>query len=72
MIAIHNEGTPIPEEKLDRIWDKFYRITDSDNSVEGSGLGLGIAQQIIHKYQGDIKVTSSTEAGTTFTVYLPV
>ena len=72
VIAIHNEGTPIPEEKLDRIWDKFYRITDSDNSVEGSGLGLGIAQQIIHKYQGDIKVTSSMESGTTFTVYLPV
>lgn len=72
VVAIHNEGTPIPEEKLDRIWDKFYRITDADTSVEGSGLGLGIVQQIIHKYQGDIKVTSSLESGTTFTVYLPV
>ena len=72
VIAIHNEGTPIPEEKLDRIWDKFYRINSSDNSAEGSGLGLGIVQQIIHKYQGDIKVTSTPESGTTFTIYLPV
>jgi len=72
VIAIHNEGNPIPEDKLDRIWDKFYRITDVDNTMEGSGLGLGIVQQIIHKYQGDIKVTSSPESGTTFTIYLPV
>ena len=72
VIAIHNMGTPIPEEKLPRIWDKFYRITSTDQTTEGSGLGLGIVQQIIHKYQGDIKVTSTAEAGTTFTIYLPV
>lgn len=72
VISIHNEGNPIPEEKLGRIWDKFYRITSTDNTVEGSGLGLGIVQQIINKYQGDIKVSSSLESGTTFTVYLPV
>ncbi len=72
VISIHNMGTPIPEDKLDRIWDKFYRLNTTDKTMEGSGLGLGIAQQIIHKYQGDIKVTSMAETGTTFTVYLPV
>lgn len=71
VVSVHNEGNPIPPEKLDRIWDKFYRITGGENTTEGSGLGLGIVQQIIHKYQGDIKVTSTPETGTTFVVYLP-
>jgi len=72
VISIHNEGNPIPEDKLPRIWDKFYRVPYAENTSEGSGLGLGIVQQIIHKYQGDITVTSTEEKGTTFTVYLPV
>lgn len=72
VISVHNEGDPIPEDKIDRIWDKFYRVTDSNNSVEGSGLGLGIVQQIISKYQGHIEVESSSQKGTTFTVYLPI
>ena len=72
VISIHNEGEAIPEDKLPRIWDQFYRVTNTENTPEGNGLGLGIVQQIIHKYQGDITVTSNNETGTTFTVYLPV
>lgn len=73
VVTIHNTGTPIPPEQINRIWDKFYRVNSSKSaSVEGNGLGLGIVQNIIHKYQGNIEVTSSEETGTTFTVYLPV
>ena len=73
VVAIHNSGNPISPEHLDRIWDKFYRIHSSGTqSVEGSGLGLGIVQNIVRKYQGHVDVVSTEEAGTTFTVYLPV
>ncbi len=73
VVSIHNVGVPIPPEYLDRIWDKFYRVHSSDSSsVDGSGLGLGIVQNIVRKYQGHIDVVSTQESGTTFTVYLPV
>ncbi len=73
VISVHNSGDPIAPEHLNRIWDKFYRIHSSaSSSIEGSGLGLGIVQSIVHKYQGHVDVTSTEESGTTFTVYLPV
>ena len=70
VVTIHNMGTPIPPEHLNRIWDKFYRGNPS--SVEGNGLGLGIVQNIIQKHRGRIEVTSLEETGTIFTVYLPL
>ena len=73
VVAIHNTGDPIPPEHLSRIWDKFYRVNSAQTlSVEGSGLGLGIVQSIVRKYQGRIEVVSDEETGTTFTVYFPV
>ena len=47
-ISIHNEGEPIPEEELSRIWVQFYR-TDKSRSREsgGSGIGLAIVRQIL-------------------------
>lgn len=44
-VSIYNQGTPIPEEKLPKIWEKFYR--DSNVSYRGSGLGLAIVAQIL-------------------------
>ena len=73
VVAIHNSGDPIPPEHLERIWDKFYRVNNSKTATtEGSGLGLAIVSSIVHKYGGTVDVTSSLDAGTTFSVYLPV
>ena len=72
VVTIHNTGDPIPPEHLGRIWDKFYRVNSTSNTAEGSGLGLGIVQNIVRKYHGRVDVTSTQETGTTFTVYLPV
>ena len=72
VVSVHNEGTPIPAEKLGRIWDKFYRVTETENAPEGSGLGLSIVHQLVQKYHGTIDVSSTSETGTTFTVYFPV
>lgn len=43
--SVFNEGTPIPEEKLSKVWEKFYR--DKDAEYTGSGLGLAIVAQIL-------------------------
>ena len=72
-IAIHNIGTPIEAKHLEKLFDRFYRVDSVETKqVEGTGLGLGIAQQIVHEHDGVIDVVSTAKAGTTFTVYLPV
>ena len=49
-ISIHNEGNPIPAHHLDKLFDRFYRGQKTNHQVEGSGLGLSIAQQIIQRH----------------------
>ena len=48
-----NQGPPVPEEHLERIFDKFYRVTEADR-VTGTGLGLSICKGIIEAHGGKI------------------
>lgn len=72
VIRIKNKGDEIPKEKLERIFDKFYRVDNSRRtSTGGSGLGLAIAKQIIELHNGTI--TASCDDGVTeFEVILPL
>ena len=73
MVAVHNQGNPISQKDLDRLFDRFYRVDSAlVKKVEGTGLGLSIVQQLVQEYDGVIDVVSTEQAGTTFTVYLPV
>ena len=71
IISIKNTGDDIPNEKLERLFDKFYRIDSSRRtSTGGSGLGLAISKQIIELHNGTI--TASCNNGITeFKVILP-
>lgn len=68
-----NQGTPIDEEDLQHVFDRFYR-SDKARAREtgGFGLGLAIARGICESHKGKIKATSSADAGTCFTVRLPL
>ena len=71
IIKFRNKSDEIPEDKLLRLFDKFYRMDSSRNSsTGGSGLGLAIAKQICELHGGTIKAKSSTQH-TDFTVILP-
>jgi len=52
-VQVSNEGPQVPPEHLDRIFDKFYRITAADR-VTGTGLGLSICKGIIEAHEGQI------------------
>ena len=71
-ISFTNRGNPIPQAKLDTIFEKFYRL-DSARSTDtgGAGLGLAIAKEIVKAHDGTISVESTLEK-TVFTVRLPV
>lgn len=69
-VRLTNQSIPIPEEDLERIFDKFYRINPSDR-VTGSGLGLSITKGIIEAHGGRIWAENLTD-GLAFNFTLPL
>ncbi len=70
-VQISNKGKNISKEKLQKIFEKFYRIDEARTSqTGGSGLGLAIAKEIVNLHGGDILATSENSL-TTFIVKLP-
>jgi len=67
-VAVHNAGPPIPADRLPAIFRPFERGAQDRT---GLGLGLYIVREIARAHGGDVSVTSSAEAGTTFTLRLP-
>lgn len=71
IITFSNKGNPIPQEKLETIFEKFFRLdTSRSSNTGGAGLGLAIAKEIVNAHGGNISVDSNTEK-TVFTVVLP-
>ena len=72
-VKVADTGVGIPEDSMDLIFDRFYRV-DKARSREtgGTGLGLSIARNAIHMHRGAIKVYSKLGEGTTFTVRIPI
>lgn len=71
VITFTNQGNPIPPEKLETIFERFYRLdTSRSTNTGGAGLGLAIALEIANAHGGNIFVQSNTEK-TVFTVVLP-
>ncbi len=69
-VMVENYGEIIPEDKLDKIWDRFYRLDESrDRKTGGTGLGLSIVKNILQLHQSQYGV-SNTEKGVLFYFYL--
>ena len=72
VLRVHNTGQPIPQEQLDRLFDRFYRADAARAREDGGfGLGLAIARDIVDMHRGEITAGSDAD-GVTFCVRLPV
>jgi signal transduction histidine kinase len=72
IIKIIDNGPGIDESKLDRIFERFYKVDPSRNrSYYGSGLGLAITKQLVNAHGWDIKVKSIINIGTEFHIFIP-
>jgi len=72
-INIIDEGVGIPQDHLDKIFDRFYRVdTGDDRKVYGHGLGLHISKRLIELQGGRIWVRSKKDQGSCFSFSLPI
>ena len=72
-IAVNNQGLPISNDEIGRLTERFYRMqAHKDKNIKGTGLGLSIAKHILIRHHGNLRISSSAQQGTTFTIYLPI
>ena len=70
-VSVYNDGEPIPEESLDKLWDKFYKVDKSrSRQYGGSGIGLSIVKAVVEAHKGSCGV-KNTEEGVEFMFMLP-
>ncbi|HUI16651.1 MAG TPA: sensor histidine kinase KdpD [Alphaproteobacteria bacterium] len=72
-LGISDEGPGIPPDQLERIFDKFYRVTDGDKRQPGTGLGLAICRGFVEALGGSLRAANRADrSGAVFTIALPV
>jgi PAS domain S-box-containing protein len=72
VIKVSDTGMGIPQNDLNKIFGRFYRVLRPGKQIQGTGLGLAIVKEIVIRHDGRIEVESEVDKGSTFTVYLPV
>ncbi len=70
-ISVKDHGPGIPEQYLQHLFERFYRIPNQTPNVHGSGLGLYICKQIVDAHRGFISANSIEGKGTSFDIRLP-
>ena len=72
-ITVKDNGIGIPDDALDKIFDKFYRVPKGNlHNAKGFGLGLTYTRKIIEEHGGKISVSSKDGHGSTFEIILPL
>ncbi len=72
VLCVKDNGVGIPADRVEHIFDRFYRVQDSRHHQEGSGIGLTLVRENIKIMGGEISVKSEEGIGSTFTISLPI
>jgi heavy metal sensor kinase len=71
-VEIEDEGSGIPADKADRVFDRFYRVDEGrTRDAGGAGLGLSIAKWAVEVHGGDIELKPRFPTGSVFSIWLP-
>ena len=70
-ITVEDSGVGIPEEAIPHLFEKFYRVRETEGHTAGTGLGLAICKEIVQGHGGRMEVKSKLGEGATFSVFLP-
>jgi len=72
-VRVTDTGMGIPEDEIEHVFDKFYRVNAHKQQAKGTGLGLNLVKQIVEKvHNGRVFVTSQVGVGSTFGFELPL
>ncbi|MGA2244573.1 MAG: ATP-binding protein [Verrucomicrobiota bacterium] len=72
-LTVRDTGTGIPAAELPRIFERFHRVRNARaRSHEGTGIGLALVQELARQHGGCVRVESTEDSGTTFTVWVPL
>jgi PAS domain S-box-containing protein len=71
-VVVRDTGEGIPRQELSHLFERFHRVEGArGRSIEGSGIGLALVQELVNLHSGSITVESETGKGSAFTVSLP-
>ncbi len=71
-LSVRDTGAGIPDDEMPRLFERFHRIEgQKSRTIEGSGIGLALVQELVKQHGGTIGVESRDGRGSTFTVSLP-
>ncbi len=70
-LTVRDYGNGIPDDHLEKIFDKYARIRRADMQVAGTGLGLAVARAIMHAQKGTVTASNHPDGGAVFTIVLP-
>jgi PAS domain S-box-containing protein len=71
-LSVQDTGIGIPPEEIPKLFERFHRVKGAQGrSIEGSGIGLSLVQELVRLHSGTVKVTSILGQGSCFTVSIP-
>ncbi len=71
-VEVIDNGIGIKQSKLDRIFERFYQVEESDRRRMGTGIGLNLAKKLAEKHKGTLTATSKVGEGTQFVLTIPI
>ncbi|WP_054956829.1 sensor histidine kinase [Paenibacillus dakarensis] len=72
VIVVNDNGIGMDEETKQNLFERYYRGTNTEGSIDGSGLGMSVAKAIVEAHHGTVEVESEEGKGTSIMVLLPV